>query len=289
MPATKTIKNRIGSVKNTRQITKAMELVAASKLRRAQEAAARTAVYAQAARELLTHLRHVASPDEAPLYQARDVVKKRLYIVVSSDRGLAGAYNSNIFKQFTSKLSDDKKAGIDISVITIGRQAGRFVARLKGIEAIGSYEDFPDEPDVSALQPIVNTAVTSFSDGSIDAVDIIYTEYVSSINQDARRLQLLPAGFEEVEVPDAISLADFEPSAAAVLETVTLRLLESQLLQSVLASRASEYSMRMVAMHNATDNASDLIDDLTLEMNKARQAYITQELAEITGGAEAMK
>lgn len=288
MPATKAIKNRIGSVKNMRQITKAMELVAASKLRRAQDAAQRTALYARAARELLTHLRQVSTADEAPLYQGRPV-KKRLYIVISSDRGLAGAYNSNIFKQLTQHMTSDKSDGVSAQAITIGRQAGRFVARLKHVEVVGSYENFPDEPDVVQMQPIIDTAVKSFRDGTIDAVDIIFTEFESSVTQTARRMQFLPAGFEEVEIPAGLRQAEFEPSAAVVLETVTMRLLESQLLQSVLASKASEYSMRMVAMHNATDNASSLIDDLTLEMNKARQAYITQELAEITGGAEAMK
>lgn len=287
MPATKVIKNRITSVKNTRQITKAMELVAASKLRKAQEAAQRTALYAKAARELLTHLRSTGDADKAPLYQAR-VVKNRLYIIVSSDRGLAGAYNSNVLKQLMRAMSDDKKAGVTVKALTIGRQAARFIARLKGVESIGSYENFPDEPDVNYLQPVVKTSVTSFQNGIVDAVDVIFTEYVSSITQNAQRIQLLPAGFEDTEVPPEIAQADFEPSAETVLETVTLRLLESQLLQSVLASKASEYSMRMMAMHNATDNATDIMEDLTLEMNKARQAYITQELAEITGGAEAM-
>lgn len=287
MPATGAIKSRIGSVKNTRQITKAMELVAASKLRKAQEAAQRTALYAKTAREILTHLRHTSETLRAPLYEDRQV-KNRLYLVISSDRGLAGAYNSNIFKQFTQRLKEDRTAGVDARVLTVGRQAGRFAARLKDVSTIGSYEDMPDNPDATQLQALISSAVRAFTGGEVDAVELIYTEYVSSIAQETRSQQLLPAGFEDVEVPANISQAEFEPSPEAVLETVTMRLLESQLLQALLASKASEYSMRMMAMHSATDNASDIIEDLTLEMNKARQAYITQELAEITGGAEAL-
>ncbi len=288
MPATQLIKTRIRSVKSTRQITKAMELVAASKLRRAQAVVARTADYARAAQELLTYLRQSGETIDVSLYQARPV-KKRLYIVIASDRGLAGAYNSNVFKAFTRAAKADQAEGIDVSAITIGRQAGQFVARLKGVETVGSYTNFPDEPDANNLQPIIGTALEQFISGEVDAVEIIFTEYVSTLVQKAGGMHLLPAGFEDIEVSEDVKIADFEPSAEAVLQTVTIRMLESQLAQSIYSAAASEYSMRMMAMRNATDNASGIIDDLTLEMNKARQAYITQELAEITGGAEAMK
>ncbi len=288
MPATQAIKSRIGSVKNTRQITKAMELVAASKLRRAQEAVRHTSEYATAARELLTYLRSLPETDDAALYQKRDVIKTKLYIVVSGDRGLAGAYNSNVMKQLIAKLRDDKAAGIAAQIITVGRLAGRFVARLQDVTTVGAYENLPDKPHNEQLQPIISTAVDAFLKGDIDAAEIIYTEYVSSVVQTAQSVPFLPAGFELAEGDTAVRQATFEPSVSAVLETVTMRLLESQLLQTLLAARASEYSMRMMAMHNATDNANGIIDDLTLEMNKARQAYITQELAEITGGAEAL-
>ncbi|HEX6461941.1 MAG TPA: ATP synthase F1 subunit gamma [Candidatus Saccharimonadales bacterium] len=288
MPATQLIKTRIRSVKSTRQITKAMELVAASKLRRAQAAVARTADYARAARELLTFLRQSGETIDVALYQQRRV-KKRLYIVVASDRGLAGAYNSNVFKAFARAAKADQAEGIDVAVISIGRQAGQFVARLKGVETVGSYTNFPDEPDASSLQPIIGTALEQFISGEVDAVEVIFTEYVSTLVQKAGGMHLLPAGFEDVEVSEDVKIADFEPSAEAVLQTVTIRMLESQLTQAIYSAAASEYSMRMMAMKNATDNASGIIEDLTLEMNKARQAYITQELAEITGGAEAMK
>lgn len=288
MPATKVIKNRIASVKNTRQITKAMELVAASKLRRAQEAAQRSALYAETAGEILAHLRDSGETREIELYRERKV-KSRLYVVITSDRGLAGAYNGNIFKKLTASMQEDVKAGIGVKLITIGRKGSHFVARLKGVESIGAYEDFPDEPDAETLNVIIASASKAFIEGVVDAVTVIRTKYISSISQVAGEFQLLPAGLMQVEIPKGMSHTSFEPSAEAVLETVTLRMLESQLLQSILDAKASEYSMRMLAMHSATDNASGLIDDLTLEMNKARQAHITQELAEITGGAEAMK
>lgn len=288
MPATRAIKDRIGSVKNTRQITRAMELVAASNLRRAQEAANATRDYARMARELLAHLNANGEADTSPLYLERPV-KHRLYLVVASDQGLAGAYNGNILKLLMTRLTEDRQAGVTSSLVTIGKQAGNFAARLQSVSVSGSYVDVPDAPDQTYLQPIIGAAVRRFLDGDIDAVEVLYTDYLSSVSQKPTSVQLLPAGFSDVTVPAAIQTASFEPSAAEVLETITVRLLESQLLRAMLSAKASEYMMRMLAMHNATDNASGLIDDLTLEMNKARQAYITQELAEITGGAEAMK
>lgn len=288
MPATRAIKDRIGSVKNTRQITKAMELVAASNLRRAQQAAQATRAYAETARELLAHLNAAGDADRLPLYTERPI-KRRLYLVVTSDQGLAGAYNGNLLKLFTQCLTTDKHEGIDSSAITMGRQGGTFAARLRHLELLGSHTDVPDAPDQAYLQPIIGAAVKQFLDGDVDSVEILYTNYLSSVKQEPTRLRLLPAGFDDQPEPDNLKAAIFEPSAEEVLQTITIRLLESQLLQAMLSAKASEYMMRMMAMHNATDNANGLIDDLTLEMNKARQAYITQELAEITGGAEAIK
>ena len=152
-----------------------------------------------------------------------------------------------------------------------------------------AYQDLPDDPTGSQLRAIVDTAIKAFEAGEVDAVDIIYTEFISSVNQQAVVQRILPAGFEKTEVSEEVREATFEPSAEAVLDAVTYRLVEAQVYHALLTARASEYIMRMLAMKNATDNASDLIDDLTLAMNKARQGAITQELAEISGGAEAMK
>jgi len=287
MASTQVLKSRIRSVKSTRQITKAMQLVAASKMRRAQEATKASAPYALAARELLTALStHTSVKNRAP-FVARPV-KTRLLIVIASDKGLAGAYNSNLVRVYADELKADDKAGIKNTTITIGRKAAQFVARIKDTEVLGAYEELPDKPDGSELRAILDSARTLFSNEEVDAVDIIYTDFVSSVNQEAKILRLLPAGFEPATEAGVARDVTYEPSTEEVLDGVVYRLVGAQIYQALLDSRASEHSMRMMAMKNATDNASDLVDDLTLEMNKARQGAITQELAEISGGVEAL-
>jgi len=287
MASTQQIKSRIRSVKNTKQITKAMQLVAASKMRKAQEAVNQTRYFSQTARELLTRLRQLVNVRQYDLYRSRPV-KSRLTILISSDRGLAGAYDSNALRMYLAELKKDQVAGIKSSTIAIGRKGSSLATRLHEVEVVGVYHDFPNNPGANQLQPIVTAAVQMYVEETIDAVDIIYTEFKSTVSQQAQVLHLLPAGFEETDVTEQVRLAAFEPSEEAVLENATLRLIEAQLLQTLLESFASEESMRMLAMKNATDNATDLVDDLTLVFNNARQAAITGELAEITGSAEAM-
>lgn len=287
MARTQLIKSRIRSVTSTRQITKAMQLVAASKMRKAQEAAGETRYFSQSARELLTRLRQLVNIKQYDLFRTRPV-KARLIIVVTSDIGLAGAYDSNAIKMYLSELKKDDAAGIKNYTIAVGRKGAALSARLRDVEVIGAYHDFPDNPGVNELQPIVSAAIQMYIEKTIDAVDVVYTQFKSTVAQETRMLHLLPAGFEETDVTEQIRLAEFEPSESAVLESATMRLIEAQLLQALLESFASEHSMRMIAMKNATDNANELVDDLTLEFNNARQASITQELAEIIGGTEAM-
>lgn len=287
MASTRQLKGRIRSVKSTRQITKAMELVAASKMRRAQDQAGATGPYAESARELLTRLSHDGETDTHPLYQTRKV-KNRTIIMITSNRGLAGAYNSNVIKQYVNRLKEDDAAGIKTGAIAIGKKGAGLAIRLKNDHVIGVYNDLVEHPTGAELKAIITTIVKQFVDGETDAVEIIYTKYINSLTQEATIQPLLPAGFGEVEVSQNVRQASFEPSASEVLEAATVRLIEAQLFQALLDSIASEHSMRMVAMKNATDNANDLVDDLTLAMNKVRQAGITQELAEISGGVEAM-
>lgn len=287
MASIQILKSRIRSVKNTKQITKAMQLVAASKMRRAQEATKASAPYTLTARELLTALSAHASVAEHPLF-VRRTVNNRLLIVIASDKGLAGAYNSNIVKAYVEQLRADDAAKIGNVTIAIGRKAAQFVARIKDTEVLGVYEDLPDRPDGSELRAILDSARLKFMSGEVDAVDVIYTHFVSSINQEARVLRVLPAGFADAIEPGVASDALYEPSIQDVLDGVAYRLVGAQIFQALLDARASEHSMRMLAMKNATDNANDLTDDLTLEMNKARQGAITQELAEISGGVEAL-
>jgi F-type H+-transporting ATPase subunit gamma len=287
MASTQVLKSRIRSVKNTKQITKAMQLVAASKMRRAQEATKASAPYTLAARELLTALASHTSVAHHPLFVKRDV-KTRLLIVIASDKGLAGAYNSNVVKVYTEQLQLDDKAGVKNTTIAVGRKASQFVARIKDTQVLGVYEDLPDRPDGSELRAILDSARAKFTSGEVDAVDVIYTDFISSIQQIPKIQRVLPAGFDSAIEPGAASDATYEPSTEEVLDGVAYRLVGAQIFQALLDARASEHSMRMIAMKNATDNASDLVDDLTLEMNKARQGAITQELAEISGGVEAL-
>lgn len=288
MANTTSLKRRITSVKNTKQITKAMELVAASKMRRAQEQTLRTRDYALLARQLLARLRELTDVSKHPLFITR-TVRSKVTIVITSDRGLAGAYNSNVLRQLAKSLAEDAANGVHTELIIIGKQAERFASKLENITVLAAYTDFPERPTPNDIRPILNTIVELFQSAEIDAVDAIFTDYRSSIAQVVTIDRILPAAYTNVKAPHALGDAVFEPSPRAVLENVTLRLIESHLSQIFFESQASEQSMRMMAMKNATDNATELVDDLTLAFNTARQSAITQELAEITGGAEAIK
>lgn len=288
MASTRQLKSRIRSVKNTKQITKAMQMVAASKMRRAQEADKASLPYTKAAQEILTYFASQGIVKDHRWFVMRPV-KRRMFILIAADKGLAGAYNSNVFKEYIARLKEDDAAGIENQTIAVGRKASQFVTRLKDTAVVGTYEDLPDHPEGAQFYTILNSAKDAFEAGTVDAVDVIYTEFVSSMTQTATTKRLFPAGFIEVEVPEYVRDATYEPNVERVLDDAAYRLIGSQLFQALLDARASEHSMRMIAMKNATDNASDLVDDLTLAMNKARQGAITQELSEISAGAEAMK
>lgn len=287
MANTQAIKRRIRSVKSTKQITKAMELVAASKMRRAQESTLRSRIYRNSADEILTRIAEMIDVSTHPLFAAR-TLKNKLVIVISSDRGLAGAYNSNIMKQFVGSTKADVAAGVGVEVIAIGRQIARFVSKLEGVNVVGAYENFTERPTANDLQPILKVVFDRFQSGEVDLVEVVYTDFVSSITQEAKTEPLLPAVLVSTKDRHDLEESVFEPSPQAVLENLTPKLVEVKLYQALLESFASEHSMRMLAMKSASDNAGDIIDDLTLEFNSARQAAITQELAEITGGAEAI-
>ncbi len=282
------LKRRIKSITGTRQITKAMELVSASKLRRAQEYAQRSREYRDLAYDLLKRLNSIGEVERQPLFQRRDI-KNRLYIVVTSNTGLAGAYNANILKLLTEGLQRDENDKVQSHVITIGSKGAQFVRRIHNVELDAAYPPFSDQPSANEIRPILNTIIEQYKAGTVDDVQLLYTDFKSTVVQKATNLQLLPAPVPADD--DAVSaspLSNFEPDAETVVEQVTTRLIEAQVWQAVLESLASEHAMRMLATKNATDNANDLIDDYTLELNTARQAAITQELAEISGGAEAL-
>lgn len=288
MASTRQLKSRIRSVKSTKQITKAMQMVAASKMRRAQDATKASAAYSKSARELLTYFASQGIVKDHRWFVKRPV-KTRMLIVVASDKGLAGAYNNNVFKEYVKTLKDDDAKGVKNETVAVGRKASQFVTRLRDTTVLGTYEDLPDHPEGAQFHAILNTAKDAYEQKLVDAVDVIYTQFVSSMTQTAIVQRLFPAGFVEIDVPEYVREAVYEPNIDRVLDDAAYRLIGSQLFQALLDARASEHSMRMLAMKNATDNASDLVDALTLEMNKARQGAITQELSEISAGVEAMK
>lgn len=282
MARTQTIRRRIRSVRNINQITKAMEMVAASKLRRAQEFALRSRGYAVSAREVLARLRQVTADARHPLFAKRPV-NQRLLIVFSSDKGLAGAYNSNIFRHIPR----------GVQLIVIGNRGAQFVSRIKSaVEVVGVYTNWPTYPTSAEVRPVVDTALKKFAAEAVDSVEILYTDFVSTIKQQVVLRQILP--IDPAFVQDSGSQAPgqeslFEPSPEEVLEYLLPRLLEVQIYQANLEAIASEHAARMMAMKNASDNAQELREDLTLTYNSVRQAAITQELSEITAGAQAIK
>lgn len=287
MPAsTITLKRRIKSVSNTRQITKAMQLVSASKLRKAQSYAASSREYQAIAYSLLQKLSYIEEVGEHPLFKKRNV-RTRLFILITSNTGLAGAYNSNALKALVGALKADDSAKIKNEVITVGSKGSAFVRKLKDADLVGAYPPFPDNPTANDIRPILNTVVKRYENEEVDSIKIVYTVFKSNLVQEATILDLLPALLPE-KLDNPVEANNFEPDVETAIEQIGIRLIETQIWQAVLESLASEHAMRMIATKNATDNANDLIDDYTLELNTARQAAITQELAEITGGAEAM-
>jgi F-type H+-transporting ATPase subunit gamma len=263
-----------------------MELVSASKLRRAQDYAKRSRDYRDLAYDLLKKLNAMSEVERLPLFRKRPV-KNRLYIVITSNTGLAGAYNANTLKLLTNGLKRDRENKVKSHVITIGSKGAQFVRRLSDVDLLAVYPPFGDQPSANDVRPILNTVIDQYTKEVVDEVHVLYTEFKSNLVQEVRDLQLLPAPLLDVDSTTP-AISNFEPDVETVVQEVTTRLIEAQIWQAVLESLASEHAMRMMATKNATDNANDLIDDYTLALNTARQAAITQELAEITGGAEAL-
>ncbi|HVU26868.1 MAG TPA: ATP synthase F1 subunit gamma [Verrucomicrobiae bacterium] len=285
MPSTRDIRRRIKSVKNTAQITKAMQMVAAAKMRKAQQAALVGRPYAVLMNEVLAQAASRTAAFEHPLMQARPV-KKRAVILVSTDRGLCGGLNSNLLRE-AAKL--DKNTTV---FICAGKKGAQFIARTKrNLAAEFTYKDTPQFAEARAISKFVQDL---FLKGEVDAVDILYANYVSTLVQQPKTIPFLPVGkieavkagigvkAEELKPANNTDLFEFEPDEKTVLSALLPHSLNFQMHQILLEAKASEQSARMVAMKNATDNAKQLIKDLTLEYNKLRQANITKELLEIT-------
>ncbi|MDB6037118.1 MAG: synthase gamma chain [Verrucomicrobiales bacterium] len=290
MPSTRDIRRRIKSVKSTAQITKAMQMVAASKMRKAQQAALSGRPYATLMNNVLAQVTAYAGDFSHPLMEVR-TGKKRALIVISSDKGLAGALNSNL-------LREAAKSEKDTVFITAGRKASQFAARTKrNLAAEFTYKDVPQFAEARAISKF---AQELFLKGDVDQVDILFTDFISTLSQRPEIRSFLPvgkvtsvsAGIGGQHTSEALSTGatefQFEPDAGSVFSSLLPHYLNFRVFQILLEAKASEHSARMVAMKNATDNAKQLIKDLTLEYNKLRQANITKELLEITSAAMAM-
>jgi F-type H+-transporting ATPase subunit gamma len=288
MAQTQIIQRRIRSVRNAGQITKALEVVAASRMRRIQESVIKVRHYAELADSIM---RRVAQNPEAANYPyfRPGVGKTKLYIIFNSDRGQAGAFNSNVFSQAHRSFLEDRKAGLAPVVIVFGRKGSGHFARLSEIELGGAYENIADFPDINVFAPVIETIQSGIAEGQFSSVQLIYTEFKSSLVQTVRQIQLLPISIEQtVDEPQPTKVYEFEPGIEAVLEESLRLYFEARIMAARVESAVSENAMRMVAMGNAHRNASDLTDALTLELNSVRQAAITQEIAEITAGTEAI-
>jgi F-type H+-transporting ATPase subunit gamma len=283
MASLQIINRRIKSVRNTRQITKAMQLVAASKLRRAQLAATAPQAYVNAARELLERLGLAPTTAAHPLFTRRKA-EKILYILVAGDRGMAGGYNANVVRALGKHIRDLPTMR-EISIIAIGKRAAQYAARAKDATEIASFDIDTQDASVIVL-PVLEQATQRFERGEADEVYIVSTHFISTVSQKVDIHQLLPVALPEGG--GARAETEMEPSAEELVDVAVRRILEAEVLQAVLEARASEQAARMLAMMNATDNASDIIDDLTLMFNNARQSSITQQISEISAGAEAI-
>lgn len=288
MPTPREIRRRIRSVRNTAQITRAMEMVAASKMRRAQQHVLATRPYAERIRAMIGDLAAMGDAEEQARYPllAKRPIQRSQIILITSDRGLAGAFNTNVIRRAIQFMTDERPESLEnIDVVTIGRKGRDFLTRY-GRPLVASFTDVGDYPTLESIRPVVRIATDDFVAGKVDAVYVVYTRFINTLRQVPEVLQVLP-----IEAPpgtDEETDYIFEPSPEAVLEALLPRFVEVQIYQALLESIASEQSARMVAMRNATDNARELVSELTLTYNKARQAQITREVTEIAAGAAAL-
>lgn len=291
----KAIKDRIKSVKNTKKITKAMELVSASKMRKAIEASMSSRTYAQHAWNMLTGLAKEKSLDHPLLNKSES--DKLLLIVIASNRGLCGGYNVNIIKTVCEYIDSQKDKEVDI--VIVGRR-GELIAKRTKSTILASFIEFSDKLQIEEIGGLTDIVLKEFKEEKYAQVLLAYTDFVSSIQYEPRIKPILPITKEnvadilaETECNSIIQkgpqpLIAFEPNEERVLELILPRLTEVQIYQAILEANASEHSSRMIAMKNASDNATEMVDDLTLSYNRARQANITQEISEISSGAEAL-
>ena len=286
MAVGKEIKTKIASVQSTKKITRAMEMVAASKMRKAQERMAASKPYATRMRQVVAHLAN-ANPEYKHVYMQDRPVKKVGYIVVSSDRGLCGGLNVNLLKQVVRESREWSEQGVPVEYCLVGTKALSFFRSVGGTVR-ASVNNQGDNPHLAGMIGSIRVMLDAFENGEIDRLFVVYNEFVNTMTQKPTSLQLLPLkADEEMDSKFAWDYL-YEPSAPALIDVLLVRFIESQVYQGVVENFACEQAARMVAMKAATDNAGNLIKDLQLIYNKARQAAITQEISEIVGGAAAV-
>jgi F-type H+-transporting ATPase subunit gamma len=277
------IKREIKSKQNTKQITKAMEMVAASRLRKAQEAAQASRPYAEKLKEVVASIAAGTKGVKHPMLESRPV-KKTGYLVITSDRGLAGGYNANILRKVTQTIREKHQSNDDYVLFVIGRK-GRDYFRRRNMPIVEEVTGLPDSPTFADIKSVAYSAVKKFSEGAYDELYLYYNEFVNAITQIPTALRLLP--LEEVGGNASVTSYEYEPSPEGVLEVLLPKYAETLIYSAVLDGKASEFGARMTAMGSATKNATKIINQLTLTYNRARQAAITQEISEIVAGANA--
>ncbi len=288
MAGAKEIRNKIGSVQNTQKITKAMEMVAASKMRRTQDAMASSRPYAQTMRKVIGHIAMGNLEYRHPYLEEREA-KRVGYIIVSTDRGLCGGLNINLFKQAIGDMQEWKDNGAEIELALIGAKATSFFHSYGG-NVVAQASGLGDTPSLTELIGTVGAMLQLYDEGKLDRLYLVYNTFVNTMAQEPVIDQLLPLPKSDEEDMKRSHAWDYiyEPEPQVLLDTLLIRYIESQVYQGVVENLASEQAARMVAMKAATDNAGDLIDELQLVYNKARQTAITQELSEIVSGAAAV-
>jgi F-type H+-transporting ATPase subunit gamma len=289
MPGIKEIRVKIASFKSTQKITKAMKMVAASKMRKAQDRMRATRPYAEKIRRVIGHLRH-ANPDYKHPFMIERPAKSVGFIIVSTDRGLAGGLNVNLFKATLAAIRDAQKQGADVSLCLVGAKAVAFFRRIGGVETLATVTHLGDRPRLADLIGTVKVMLDRYTEGKLDRLFVVNNVFVNAMTQRPVVHQLLPVAPEESDASKLQKMWDYiyEPSAADLLDSVLMRYVEAQVYQGAVENVACEMAARMVAMQSATDNAGKLIEELQLIYNKARQASITKEISEIVGGAAAV-
>jgi F-type H+-transporting ATPase subunit gamma len=297
MASGREIKTKIKSTQNMRKVTRALEMVSAAKIRRAQDMMKASRPYARSMRKVIAHVAQASTDFSHPFLTQRDSIARVGYIVVSTDRGLCGGLNSNLFRRLLPAIAEWRKQGVEVDVVAIGQKAISFFRRIKGVNLIGSVSHLGEKPKLEQLVGVIKVMMDVYTSNGLDRVFLAYNDFVNTMTQKPTidALLPLPAVAAEMENTDGAKLEQknewdyiYEPDAQTVLEHVLARYVESLVYQAALENLASEHAARMVAMKSASDNASKVIGDLTLVYNKARQAAITQEISEIVGGAAAV-